>query len=200
MEDFLDKMKLRYTVKKYNASQSVSPETIEKLKEILHLSPSSINSQPWLFTFVTSPDKKALFAPHSRHNAHKVEAATCIVIFQVMDNIGKFEQQIREYLPEGAVQYYNTMVKPHGEIYIRNWMSRQVYIALGVLLSACAEMDVDATPMEGIDTQQYDCILNHADYTTLVAVAIGVAAEDDLNRPSVTPKRRLPFERVVKEW
>lgn len=43
---FLEKMKNRYTVKKYNAAGTVDAEKIEELKEILKFSPSSINSQP----------------------------------------------------------------------------------------------------------------------------------------------------------
>lgn len=50
--NFLDKMKNRYTVKKYNPQGKVSEEQITVLKEILNLSPSSINSQPWNFIFV----------------------------------------------------------------------------------------------------------------------------------------------------
>jgi nitroreductase/dihydropteridine reductase len=47
--NFLEKMKSRYTVKKYNPQGTISEEQIQQLKEILHLSPSSINSQPWNF-------------------------------------------------------------------------------------------------------------------------------------------------------
>ncbi|MEN4761865.1 nitroreductase family protein [Chryseobacterium sp. C39-AII1] len=52
---FLEKMKSRYTVKKYNPQGIISEEKIQQLKEILQLSPSSINSQPWNFVFVKQP-------------------------------------------------------------------------------------------------------------------------------------------------
>ncbi len=42
----------RYTAKKYNAHKAIPQEKIEELKEILRLTPSSINIQPWKFTFV----------------------------------------------------------------------------------------------------------------------------------------------------
>ena len=51
--NFLDLAKPRYATKKYDTAKQISKEQIEELKEILRLSPSSINSQPWKFTFVT---------------------------------------------------------------------------------------------------------------------------------------------------
>ena len=44
--DFLKLAQNRYTTKHYS-SQRVNDEDIAKLKEILRLAPSSINSQPW---------------------------------------------------------------------------------------------------------------------------------------------------------
>jgi nitroreductase/dihydropteridine reductase len=60
---FLEKMKSRYTVKKYNPQGTISEEQIQQLKEILHLSPSSINSQPWNFVFVSDPETKNSLKP-----------------------------------------------------------------------------------------------------------------------------------------
>jgi len=50
--NFLELAQQRYTTKKYNPTQKITNEEIETLKQILQLSPSSINSQPWHFTFV----------------------------------------------------------------------------------------------------------------------------------------------------
>jgi len=62
---FLEKMKTRYATKRYNSSKIVSEQNIDYLKEILHLSPSSINSQPWQFTFVTDEKTKSALAESS---------------------------------------------------------------------------------------------------------------------------------------
>ncbi|MEN9487259.1 MAG: hypothetical protein RIR56_947, partial [Bacteroidota bacterium] len=45
--DFLELMQQRYTTKKYNPTEKINSEKIEQLKQILQLSPSSINGQPW---------------------------------------------------------------------------------------------------------------------------------------------------------
>ena len=76
-------------------------------------------------------------------------------------------------------------------------MSHQVYLSLGVLLSACAQMEIDSTPMEGIEIAKYDAILNNEKYTTLFAVAIGVRDDNDFNQPKLKPKSRLNFEEIL---
>ena len=55
---FLQNMQNRYTTKVYDPSKSLTNEQIAELKEILQLSPSSINSQPWKFYFVRDKAKK----------------------------------------------------------------------------------------------------------------------------------------------
>lgn len=109
-----------------------------------------------------------------------------------------FEKQIEEELPEGAVGYYKEFIKPKPEEEIKAWFNRQVYLALGVFLSACAEMGIDATPMEGIEPENYDKILNNKDYATVVAVAIGYRDEEDFNQPDRKPKSRLAFNKVIE--
>ena len=62
-------------------------------------------------------------------------------------------------------------------------------------------MGIDSTPMEGIDTEQYDRILStQTGYKTLFAAAIGYRNPEDSNQPEKTPKQRLPLERVVKDF
>lgn len=196
---FLDKMKTRYTVKKYNPQGNISEEQISQLKEILNLSPSSINSQPWNFIFVNRGELKTKLAEVSYINKEKVQDCSHLIIFQVIKNPEDFEKQIEESLPEGNVNYYKNRVKPKGEADIKAWLGHQVYLSLGVLLSACADMGIDSTPMEGIEPDQYDDILKNENYETLFAVAIGERTETDTNQPKFNPKTRLEAEKVILE-
>lgn len=196
---FLDKMKTRYTVKKYNPQGNISDEQISQLKEILNLSPSSINSQPWNFIFVNRSELKTKLAEVSYINKEKVLDCSHLIIFQVIKNPEDFEKQIEENLPEGSVNYYKNRVKPKGEAEVKAWLGHQVYLSLGVLLSACADMGIDSTPMEGIEPDQYDAILKNENYETLFAVAIGERTETDANQPKFNPKTRLKAEKVILE-
>lgn len=197
--NFLTQMKNRYTVKKYNPAAKISEEQISELKEILNLSPSSINSQPWNFIFVHDQELKKQLAEVSFINKEKVLDCSHLIIFQVLKNTADFEQQIEEHLPEGNVNYYKTRVKTKGEEAVKSWLGHQVYLSLGVLLSACASMGIDSTPMEGIEPDLYDGILNNERYETLFAVAIGEKDEADTNQPKFNPKTRLKVEKVIVE-
>ncbi|MEC5394913.1 nitroreductase family protein [Bergeyella sp. RCAD1439] len=154
----LELAQTRYTTKKYTPGQIIEEEKILQLKEILRLSPSSINSQPWHFTFVSDEKIKSELASFSFFNEQKIKDASHLVVFSVVDDLEKFEAQILKNLPEGAVFYYTNFIKPRPEAEIKNWLTHQVYLSLGFFLSACAGLQIDSTAMEGIQTAEYDRI------------------------------------------
>ncbi|MGH1338067.1 MAG: nitroreductase family protein [Aureispira sp.] len=195
---FIESMQNRYTTKKYNTSKKIAPQQLQALKEILHLSPSSINSQPWQFTFVQAEDIKKQLSTVSWLNTTKVVDCDTVVVFSRIDSISYFEQQIETELPEGAVNYYKEFIQPQTKEQIKAWFARQVYLALGIFLGACAEMGIDATPMEGIEPHNYDKILGLKEYHTLVAVAIGHRDSEDFNQPSKRPKSRINKHTIIK--
>lgn len=195
---FIDIAKSRYTTKKYNSNGTISDEEIQQLKEILRMCPSSINSQPWKFIFVSDDTMKRQLASVSRYNEPKVNDASHLVVFCALDSVELFEDQIRQCLPEGAVAYYNQHIRQMSEQQITSWFQNQVYISLGFFLSACAAMNIDSTSMEGIDREAYNEILQLKGYKTLFSVAIGYRDPEDANQPSITPKSRLPLDKVIQ--
>ncbi len=196
--DFLKAMTNRYTTKLYDNNQKVETQIIEELKQILRLSPSSINSQPWLFDFVTDQSTKEHLAEVSAHNSAKLIDCQLVVVFSRIDSISDFEQWMSGNLAEPAINYYNANIKPLSESEIKCWFSKQVYLSIGVLLSACATMGLDSTPMEGIDCKKYDEILEHSTHKTLAAVAIGIRNSDDFNQPSRMPKSRREISQIIR--
>lgn len=194
--NFLDVANNRYTTKVYQ-NKKITDSQVEDLKEILRLAPSSINSQPWKFIVVSDEKTKQELAKVSFFNEPKINNASHLVVFLGIDDIEKFETQIKKHLIEGQVNYYLQNMKPQGETVVKNWLHRQVYIALGYFLSACASMQIDSTPMEGIQIQKYDEILKQDGYKTLFAVAIGYRDPQDSNQPEFKPKSRLPLDEVV---
>lgn len=196
--DFLSIAENRYTTKKYDPAKKISDENVQKLKEILRLSPSSINSQPWKFIFITDEKLKNELAEVSYFNESKIKEACHLIVFNVIDNIEKFEKEFIGNLPEGSVAYYQKNIKPESEENIKSWLANQVYLSLGYFLSACACMGIDSTPMEGVDIKEYAKILGMKDYKPLFAVAIGYRDTQDTNQPSITPKSRFDLNDVIK--
>lgn len=196
--NFLEFAKNRYTTKRYNPERKIDDEKINQLKEIIWLSPSSINSQPWHFIFVSDEKSKEALASVSHFNQQKINEASHLIVFSAIDSVEKFEERIRQNLPEGSINYYNNFLKPLPETAIKSWLQHQVYLSLGFFLSACASLGIDSTPMEGIKTEEYDKILQLNGYKTLFAVAIGYRNTEDTNQPSVKPKSRFPLEQIIK--
>lgn len=194
---FIKTMQERYTTKNYDASKKIDLNQLEQLKEILQLSPSSINSQPWKFTFVRNQEVKKQLSEISWINTPKVLDCDTVVVFSRVDDLTYFENQIKENLPQGAVDYYNEYIKPQPETEIKSWFDKQVYLALGIFLSACASMGIDSTPMEGIEPDNYDKILGQTTHKTLVAVAIGYRDPADQNQPEIKPKSRVALKKIV---
>lgn len=195
--NFIDSLRLRYTTKIYDTTKELDEQTILDIANILRLTPSSINSQPWQFTFVSEPETKAKLAESSFFNQQKINQAPLLIVFSAADNLELFESRISKELPEPNVEYYKNVIKSKGEEFARCWMTKQLYIAIGVLLSGCATMGLDSTPMEGIDSAAYDLVLENKDYHATVAVAVGYRHPSDENQPQHTPKQRRPLEEVV---
>lgn len=190
----------RYTTKKYDGNQKINAEIIQELKEILSLTPSSINSQPWKFSIISSIDVKDQLAEQSYFNAQKIKDASHLIVFSGIDNIELFEELSIANAAEGSKIFYNNFIKTQPEEITKAWIKNQVYISLGFFLAACSTMHIDSTPMEGINQVEYDKIINPSgNYKSFFAVAIGKRSLDDTNQPSVTVKQRLSQEITIEE-
>lgn len=197
--NFLLDAQWRYATKTYDPSKNLNPEDVERLKEILRLSPSSIDSQPWQFLFVQDPHIRGQLAENSMYNEERIKQAPLLIVFTVPMDLAQFEKQNIDTLDDRTKEYYQHFKGEYGDAVVKDWMSRQVYIALGFCLAACANMRLDSTPMEGIDPVAYQKILKISDYRPLFAVSVGYRDSGDYNQPSLSPKRRLPLSDVVKD-
>ena len=196
--NILELIQKRYSAKKYNAEKEIPQEKIEALKEILRLTPSSINIQPWKFTFVENPEIKGQLAKVSMHNEEKINQAKLLVVFSVADDLDAFQKVVDKELPEARRDWYNKIKASKPEADLKIWLSQQVYIALGVGLTASIALGLDSTAMEGIESDKYMTILDMFEYKPLFAMAVGYGAEDDFNRIEAMPKSRRPLESVIE--
>ncbi|MDO1511796.1 nitroreductase family protein [Maribacter confluentis] len=196
--DFKTLAEERYTTKIFDASKKIPETQIEELKHILKLSPSSINSQPWLFSFISNEEIKNSLAEASFFNAPKIKNASHLVVFSVMDNLERFEKHVEDNLAEGSINYYKQFIKEQPADTTITWLTHQVYLSLGFFLAACAAMKIDSTPMEGIEPLKYKKVLKLKDHKVLFAVAIGYRDNADKNQPSINGKSRLTVDKVVE--
>ena len=190
--DIIKLLQSRYTTKVYDPSFRLSEEQLATIKEVLRLSPSSINSQPWAFELIEDKALKSVLAEESWSNLERVKQASLLIVFYTYRDVETFikERIDTQETPAQAQTYFHNYVASQGSEAIQAWQTHQVYIALGVLLTSLASMGLDSTPMEGINVDKYDEILGREKYRPVLAVLVGRHAEDDFNHPSRKNKQR----------
>jgi nitroreductase len=169
MSNFIKNANWRYATKKFDATKKVSDADLQTLKEAIRLSASSYGLQPYQVILVENPELRAQLQPAAWGQAQIVDASH-VLVFANVTNIG--DAEIDAYLnnmaetrglPLDALQGYGDFMKSKIStlpVEQRNiWTSKQTYIALGNLLSAAAELNIDVTPMEGFEPEKVNEIL-----------------------------------------
>ncbi|MGO4821231.1 MULTISPECIES: NAD(P)H-dependent oxidoreductase [unclassified Flavobacterium] len=169
MSTFLDNQNWRYATKKYDSSKKVSEADLDFLKEAVRLSASAFGLQLYKVIIVENPEIKAQLLP-AAYGQSQIMDASHLFVFANQTNVGDAEidaylkttSEIRE-LPIEALNGYGDYMKgyvnPIPEDAKDVWTAKQTYIALGNLLSAAAELNIDATPMEGFNAAEFNAIL-----------------------------------------
>lgn len=187
----LERLHWRYAVKQFDPARAIDPATWAVLEDALVLSPSSYGLQPWKFFVVADPAVRAKLLPAS-WNQKQIVDASHLVVFAVKADVGAAdaERLVRRSsdvrgIPLAALDGYKKMMV--GSLtratpeHVRDWMTRQVFIALGVFLTAAAMIGVDACPMEGFEHEKYDAILGlpAKGYHSVVVATAGYRADTD---------------------
>jgi nitroreductase len=190
-DDVMAQLRWRYACKKFDAAKKIDAATWSQLEDALVLSPSSYGLQPWKFFNVVDPAVREKLLPFTWGQKQVVDASH-LVVFAVKASVGVPEaERLISYsaatrgLPATALDGYKNMLV--GSLsratpeHVREWMSRQVFIALGVFLSTAALLGVDACPMEGFQPDKYDEILGlpAKGYHSVVLATAGHRAVDD---------------------
>ncbi len=206
MKQYLDNLRWRYATKKFDPSKKLSAEQLDTLLEAARLSASSYGLQPYKFVVVTNPEIRAKIREHAWGQPQVTDASHLVVIcaYRSLD-----ARHVDHYIAEIAKTRGMTVESLSGfrdmllgGIQGRSpqqnvdWSKRQSYIALGFLLSAAANMQVDACPMEGFDPTHVDVDLHLAEHnlTSVTMCPLGLRAPDD---PAAEYKKvRFPKEEL----
>lgn len=210
--DMLDLARTRYTCKHYDPSRAIDGRTIAKLAEILRLSASSVNIQPWRFVFLTSRDAKARLMPAVKDfNLERVEKAPLVILFLAKDRLDEdhlkklFAKETEDgrYDSAADVEALYAFRKAAADAYCRTpestrlWTHEQVMLAIGSFLTSVAGMGLDATCLGGLVMDEVDRIFGFRDegFHTVVGVSVGYRSDEDRN--ASRPKSRFALNDVV---
>ena len=191
MSNFIKNANWRYATKKFDATKKVSDADLQTLKEAIRLSASSYGLQPYQVILVENPELRAQLQPAAWGQAQIVDASH-VLVFANYTNIG--DAEIDAYLnnvaetrglPLDALQGYGDFMKSKISSLSAEqkniWTSKQTYIALGNLLNAAAELNIDVTPMEGFEPEKVNTILglNERGLNASLIATIGYRHADD---------------------
>lgn len=207
-DQLLGQLRWRYATKQFDPAAKVSPQDWAALEEALWLTPSSFGLQPWKFIVVTDAAVRQKLVSVSWRQC-QVSEASHLVVLAIKKNL--CESDLAAYLdcmakvrgvPVSALSPLRDMIAVNvlqgmDEAQRQDWASRQVYIALGNLMTSAALLGIDTCPLEGIDSKQYDAMLDleRQGLRTIVACAVGYRAATD--KYAVCKKVRFPKDQVL---
>jgi nitroreductase len=196
MNDYINSLKWRYAVKKYDASKKVSAKDLEQLKQAVRLSVSSVGLQPYKIIIIESPEvKQQLIEAGSGNNKNIFADASHLFVFANELNVGATEVaayinnvSAERGLPKEALSgfsdYINGFLGTLTEDQKNTWATKQAYIALSTLVNSAAQLKIDTTAMEGFDPAKVNSILGLEEkgLNAAVMAAIGYRHAEDANQ------------------
>lgn len=204
--NFLKNQKWRYATKKFDPQKTISNEHLEQLKEAVQLSVSSYGLQSYQVLIVQNKPLQDKLRKVSWNQSQITEASHLFIFCNetyvnplAIDDFIKLTSQIRN-IPLETLQGYGDFMKAKlAEKSIEDqfyWSKNQTYIAMANLLAACAELKIDACPMEGFEVEAYNEILglDSKGLNASVIVPIGYRSTDDHSQTAT--KVRKPTEKL----
>jgi len=205
--ELLDALNFRYATKAFDPGKKIPSETWEALKASLVLTPSSFGLQPWKFLVVDSGEIREKLKAASWGQGQLTDASH-LVVFTVRTDLTRQHidswiarlAEVQETAVEDLAGLAGVISSFSGNMSAAEkqaWNTRQVYIALGQLMTAAAFMGIDSCPLEGISPADYDEVLglNGSGYATAVACALGYRSADD--KHASAKKARFPAEQMI---
>ncbi len=209
-EQLLQQLRWRYATQKFDPARIVDPATWAALEQSLVLTASSFGLQPWKFAVITDPQIKQRLVACS-YNQSQVRDASHVVVFAIrkfvdevhvdrhIDQMTQTRSVPRESL-DGYRRYTVKYIQSLSHERAFEWAARQAYLALGSFLTAAAILGVDTCPMEGIDPDQYDTVLDlpASGFSTVVVCCAGY--RDATDKYATTPKVRFDAKDIVQRF
>jgi nitroreductase len=207
-KELLESLNFRYATKVFDPTRKIEAETWAALEASLVLTPSSFGLQPWRFIVVNSSKIREKLKTSSWGQS-QVTDASHLVVFTARTDLS--QQDIDAWIrrlsdvqstPLENLAGYAGMISSFSASMSQSekqaWNTRQVYIALGQLMTAAAVMKIDTCPLEGISPGDYNEILGLKDtgYTAVVACALGYRSPDDSHAKA--KKARFAAETLIK--
>ena len=207
--NLIEALNWRYATKKMNG-QAVPQEKVDQILEAARLAPTSSGLQPFKIIVVTDAALKKELLPHA-YNQTQIVDGSHLLVFAAWDNYT--EERIDEVfmrtnaernLPAAASEAYVAQLKnsylPRPAQVNFEHAARQTYIAFGTALAQAALLEVDATPMEGFDSEKFDEVLklNEQGLKSVTLLPLGYRDSADDWLVNLKKVRQSPKDFLIK--
>lgn len=191
MENYIKDLHWRYATKKFNPEKELKKEDLDKLLEAVRLSASSYGLQPYEILVIKDKELREKLKPVAFGQPQITDASYLLVFCyntnideEYLDTFIKNNSETRNQPIEnfdGLKEMIQGAVLSNSQEDKEVWASRQVYIAIGNLLSAAANMKIDACPMEGFNPSEFDKILDleSKNLKSVALTTLGYRHDDD---------------------
>lgn len=207
--EFVDALRWRYATKQFDPEKTVSDEDLALISEAFRLAPSSVNLQPYRLLTLTDRAKietltEATWLP----NRPKLTGCSALLVLTVptdlrAETVERFLDRLA--LDRGIDRATLSEVEAKAKAFLLGmtpedriaWARRQAFLALGVLLSACAAARVDSCPMEGFIASGYDRALGLPEQNQTTAALVALGYRSDADTSAEVPKYRRPADTII---
>ncbi|MDN4602768.1 NAD(P)H-dependent oxidoreductase [Paenibacillus sp. F6_3S_P_1C] len=213
-ETVLNAYHFRHATKQFDASRLIPAEDFEYILETGRLSPSSIGLEPWKFLIVQNPDLRKRLSEVSSGAQKQLAAASHFIVIlarsdasynspyaeYMLKEIKGMPDDVFELTREAYGKFQNNQRILENPRTILDWASKQIYIALGNMMTAAALIGIDSCPIEGFNYEGVHSILEEEGlledglWDVSVMAAFGYRAEDPPRE-----KSRQPLEKIT-QW
>jgi len=187
----LQSLQWRYATKQFDPTRKLSAEQLQQLIDALILTPSSFGLQPWKFVIIEDQSLKEELMGHS-WGQPQIAACSHLIVLCRRDGMDEVYVDAnlavtaaRREIDEESLTTYKEMIMgflgSRTPEQIAEWMSRQVYIALGNLMTTAATLEIDACPIEGFTPAEYDRVLDleKEGLRSVLVCPVGYRSTDD---------------------
>jgi len=190
----IDSLKWRYATKKYDTSKKVSQENIDYIKEAVQLSASSYGLQPYKVLIIENAELREKLKPLSWGQSQITDASHLFVFCNYtnvtehhIDDLINLKSNITGVEISNIAGYRDFVkgkIKEKSTQEMISWTAKQSYLALANALIACAELEIDCTPIEGFEPKDYNEVLGLKDkgLNASVVLAIGYRHNEDITQ------------------
>jgi|AGTN01.3.fsa_nt_gi Nitroreductase len=197
--DFKELASQRFACRKYDG-RKVEDEKIGQLKELIRMTPSALNLQPWKIMIIADKGLKDQLAPLAVGGRTQIPTCSHLLVLcantdwesHINSNIGTMRTA---GVPEENVKHYQMTLKGlFGQISPDQRLiesQKNVYLAAASAIYGAKSLGIDSCVIQGFDVAGYSKILNlPSGLVPTLLITLGYAAD----RP--TPKNRLPEEEI----